>query len=183
MKYPSINKKQVLDAVNFYNENPELCSHVVIEMGTTVEQWMERLNERAKKDSDGKLEKSLIVYRKYRSLLSEKSIEVINKLLGDRKIRNKIRIVYDGSYLVNRIWSYVDLEKEQIVIRPEFNGYEFNVNTSEFDKLSPKKQIDWLYNHFDVIYVQITLVKSLQDILSTIEFEKEMDYFDRAFNY
>lgn len=157
MKYPSINVKEVKETVDFYNENPQIDSPTPKVMGRTVEQFMESLNKRAIKDDKG-LEKSLIVYRDNSELLTEGSIQVINKLLGDRKIREKIRIVNDGSYLVNRIWVTVDTQYSKIEFLPEFYGYRVGVRDSVFHSLPVKKQIDWLYNHFDVIYIQMPLV-------------------------
>lgn len=183
MKYPCISEKSVLETINFYNENPQINSPTIDVMGRTVEQFMENLNKRAQKDKDGKLVRSLVTYRNNKDLLTDESIQVINKLLGDTKIRSKIRIVTDGSYLVNRIWSYVDTENRKVVILPEFDGYSIGVDSSEFYKLSPKKQIDWLFNHFDIIYVQIHFVNTVDAILDEIDWQISLDELDRHFDF
>jgi hypothetical protein len=176
--YPSISEKSVAESI-------ELCkrNHIENRLGETVDEFMNNLKNRSKVINDKDLVKSLIVYRDNKDLLTDESIEVVNKLLGDTKIRNKIRIVYDGSYLVNRIWGSVDLEKGKIALIPEFSGYEIDVESSKFDNLSLKKKIDYLYNHFDTIYLQINLVKSVLDIIEIIEFELLSGTLDRIYDY
>ncbi len=181
MKYPCINEKQIEETLKFYNENPDIDSPVINVMGRTLTEYIDNMNKRAKKDTNGKLEKSLIIYRENKDLLTDQAIEVVNKLLGDRKIRNKIRLVNDGSYLVNRIWGHVRIRDGKIDMQPEFDGYYIGIDTSKFNNLSIKKKIDWIYNHFDLIYVQIPFVDNLKDILNLIECELIQDVFDKRF--
>lgn len=187
MKYEHISRKEVMETIDFYKRNPDINSPTIRIMGRTTEEFIGNLNKRSQKNKNGRLEKSLVVYRENKDLLTKESIEVINKLLGDKKIRDKVRIVHDGSYLVNRIWNYVDTECGKVNICPEFWAYRIDVPSSEFDRLSLKKKIDWLYNHFDVIYIQINLVKSRQDIIEEIEYQTMQDelehYYDCDYDY
>lgn len=183
MKYPYISEKEVAETLKFYNENPHIDSPTIKVMGRTIEQFIENLNKRARMDNDGRLIKSLVAYRDNKDLLTDESIQVINKLLGDRKLRSKIRLVSDGSFLVNRIWGFVNTESGKIVIRPEFDGRSIEVDTSNFYKLSTKKQIDWLYNHFDIIHVQIGLIETRDDILDDIRWRTMEDEIDRFYDF
>lgn len=180
MKYPSISKKEVQGAVSFYKQHPEVKREFNIYKGDTVEEFINNIEKVAIRD-DKKLEKSLIVYRENKDLLTDESIEVVNKLLGDRKIRNKIKLMNDGSYLANRIFGFVDLEKGLIKIIPCFDWFDIGADGTEFSHLSPKKKIDWLYNHFDTIYVQIKYVESRFDILDNIAWELHQDELDRYY--
>lgn len=161
MIYPNIN----IDELSKYEETFEIEKHV------------QRLNKMATKDTKG-LIKALIVYRDNKDLLSEESLIVINKLLGDTKILKKVRLINDGSYRMNRIWGYVDLKSKEIIIRPYFDWHSKSSEKLNFDKLSTKEKIDWIYNHFELIYVQVKLVKSREDIMQLIFWEIEMDKFD-----
>lgn len=181
MKYPSISKKEVQGAVSFYNQHPDMKPKFRVCSGDTVEEFISSIEKVAIKD-DKKLERSLIVYRENKDLLTDESVEVVNKLLGDRKIRNKIKLMNDGSYLTNRIFGFVDLEKGLIEIKPCFYWFDICADGTEFSELSPKKKIDWLYNHFDVIYVQIKYVESRFDILDNIAWELHQDELDRYYS-
>lgn len=176
MNYPHISEKDVLETVNFYNNHPDFISPTP---GKTVEEFIGNLNKRAKKDTDGKLEKALMTYHANADLLDDESLEIVRKLLDNKKIREKIRIVDDGSYLVNRIWNCIDAENGKIVIIPEFDGHSINVDSSEFYKLSAIEKIDWLYNHFDIIYAQISLVETRQEMEEEINFGTWLEVLEK----
>lgn len=161
MKYPNLSEKDIMRSIQLRIEHPEYNYN---NRPTTLNEFIDGMKNEAKKD-DGRLYQSLMVYRENKDLLTDESIVVINKLLGDKKIRDKIRLINDGSYFVNRIWGHVVIKNEKIEICPEFNGPSIDIDSSRFDELSVKKKIDWLYNHFDNVYVQIPLVKTRQDIL------------------
>lgn len=180
MKYPSINENEVKETVDFYNQHPDMKPKFRGYDGDTVEGFISSIRKVAIKDNKI-LERSLIVYHENKDLLTDESIEVVNKLLGDRKIRNKIMLMADGSYLSNRIFGFVDLEKGLIEIKPCVHLYGSSNVYTEFKKLPPKKKIDWLYEHFDVIYVQIKLVKSRFDMLDDIAWEIQQDELDRYY--
>lgn len=87
---------------------------------------------------------------------------ILNKLIGDHKLHKKFQVVYDGSYLANRIW----------VCDSEYSGKDgsrFSVELleyghadipekyfHEFNKCNIAEKIDWIYNHFDTIFIQIS---------------------------
>lgn len=176
MKYPLINMAQLNDSFEFYAEHPRFTPFY---KGNSVEEWADEIIKSAEKN-DKLLKRLFIIYRENKDLiLDESSIEVIDKILGDRKIRSKCRIINDGSYLNNRIYVYIitNAEEEGLLIHPTlwYDGDDIN---DHFDKLPAKKKVDWLYNHFDTIFVQPLLVENRDDILYEIDHTKWMQELD-----
>ena len=106
-------------------------------------------------------------------LLDDLSITVINKLIGDRKLFKKIKFCYDGSYRNNRIWGSPNTVENKYRIRPEI-GYELWKQFDyqyPVDKNNVKEYIDWIYNHFDTIFLQICDVS----LMSHEFYQKQLD--------
>lgn len=164
MKYPHISRKEIEEAVRYSNESN--CGFDTFK-GMTVDQAIKKWADKAYSD-DTTLDKTLMAYRANQDLVHDKdSIDVINKLLNDRRLRKKIRIIHDGSYYVNRIWVHVNAGGK-VQFTPELCTWFLNIDDEKFDKLSAKKKVNWLYNHFDVIYIQVSPVESRNDIYEFI---------------
>ena len=180
MKYPLIDMVELTDSFQFYAENTNTEPYY---KGNSVEEWADEIIGRAEKN-DKLLKQIFITYRDNKDLiLDDSSLEVINKILGDKKTRSKCRIVHDGSYLNNRIWVFIhaDADEEGIKIRPEIN-FRFDDSIHDyFDKLPAKKKIDWIANHFDTIFVQPISAEDRIDILSAIEYDKFEQEIDMMF--
>lgn len=177
MKYLLIDMIELDDSFQFYAEHTHLTPFY---KGNSVDEWADEIIKRAEKN-DKLLKQLFITYRENKDLiLDESSIEIINKILGDCKIRSKCRIVNDGSYLNNRIYVYISLydNLEGIRIRPEL-GFRLDPDIrNHFYNLPVKKAIDWLYNHFDTIFVHPILVKNREDICDEIDYQKVMQELD-----
>lgn len=85
--------------------------------------------------------------------LDDEDLETVNKLIGDTKLHDKFVLVTDGSYLNNRICLFDD---GSIIIEMTNNSLFNYVNT----KMSIKDKINWIYNHYDKIFIQFV---ELQD--------------------
>lgn len=172
MKYPHINKERIKDNVDYWNTyHPGegsifMKAHNCYDYESFEKEWFN-----ASKPFDKNLERYLITMRENSDLITNSSKIVIDKLLGDSKIRNKLRFIYDGSYYNNRIW---------------FEGFESGINCifmisvtqhdkDYFNKLPIKKKIDWMYNHFDYIYVMVDSMLERKDIVRVINTKKAYD--------
>ena len=99
--------------------------------------------------------RAMLKYKKYfESIDDDISITIINKLIGDRRLFNKMRFCLDGSYRLNRIF----IER----LSPKY--LRFYITGS--DELSPftiynngndniKKSLTRFFNKFDTIFVHI----------------------------
>lgn len=164
MKYPHINKSGIEKAVLFDNDNPQ---YEMDFLGMTVDQAMKFWADKAYTDNVA-LDKILMVYRENSDFVCDKdSIDVINKLLSDRRFRKKVRIIHDGSYYTNRIWAHTNVGGK-VEFTPEICVWELDIDNTSFQKLSAKKKLNWLYNHFDVVYIQVDAVESRDDIIRFI---------------
>ena len=182
MIYPWYDEKGINELIENLKKPASHSTYFTNRYGNkTFEEIVQYQLDLAVEDKDKRLENSLNVYRDNSDFLTKDSLEVINKLLGDRKLRNKIRIIADGSWYMNRIFGFVDTEDHSIVIRPEICGYAMGIDTDFFKKLSPKKQIDWIYNHFDYIFLQLRFVECRSDFYCITEdalFDDMLDRFD-----
>lgn len=158
-KYPIIDEEDLLEAIQRYKE--EDSEHLEY-IGNSVEDFTENLLE-YRDENIKALKKALVVYRDS-GLLTKDSLEIVNKLIGDKKLMSKIVVVCDGSWLNNRIYNRV-LPSLRIELKPEFALYK-EKDYDKFERLSCKKKIDWLYNHFDYIFIQIYLASSREDLLN-----------------
>ena len=164
MKYPCINRSGIEKAVRFDNDNPQYDMDF---LGMTVDQTMKFWADKAYTDN-ATLDKTLMVYRENSDLVYDKdSIDVINKLLSDMRFRNKVRIIHDGSYYTNRIWVHTNVGGK-IEFTPEICVRELDIDDTAFQNLSAKKKLNWLYNHFDVVFIQVDAVESREDIIRYI---------------
>ena len=153
MKYSTYNYWQIKDAIKFYTENPQYESPYT---GISVDQFINILHKNESKSSlcDKAFYKTLCNLRDNKDLLSNNTIQIVNKLMGDRKIIDKIRFINDGSFYSVRIWTP----------RTTDNTFSINVdiyNNDEIPKYVNKLEIcdkiDWLYNHLEYIPVQIPI--------------------------
>ena len=171
MKYPTIDRAHVEEYVKFYDENPEFSPPLKY-YGKTAEEIYEHLTN-AGEVFDDRFEEILLTYRNNPDLLTEGTLEIINKLLNDQKLREKIKFVNDGSFLTHRIWGFVDSDLK-IRFSPEITYYGENVigkvNSLKFDTLTNEQRIEWLYDHFDTVWVEILLLRSREEIEDQIDY-------------
>ena len=176
--------------IKFYKEYPELQSKSNPYKGLdTVEEVVAKLEKDMIKD-DKKLVQVLCKLRKCKKYLSSDSIEMINKILGDKRLREKIRIVPNILFYENYIWLAPFPPKENKLIEYElvFSIETDYNNVLEYNgimyKLSPKKRLDWFANHFDFICFNIDLDFFLKEINTEEDFVNFLDaLYDKIMGY
>lgn len=175
--------------IKFYKENPELQSKSDPYKGLdTVEEVVAKLEKDMIKD-DKKLVQVLCKFRKYKKYLSPFCIELINKILGDKRLREKIRIVPNTIFYENYIWLCImptpkDSLNQPIEINPLDYELELKIDVDyttalmydgEMYHVSAKKQINWYNNHFDLIFFHIDLDFFLKEINTEEDFVKFLE--------
>lgn len=162
MIFNNFNKKDVEFALDCYKDFPD---------GTSARRYMQSNGELPNNFDEfcsaysktflpmtkcriKSLLQNLVMWRDLSENMPDSDMEILNKLIGDHKLRKKMQIVYDGSYLANRIW--MDYENN-ILVELSYNG---NPDITEdikekFKRLNNSDRIDYLYNHFDTIFIQI----------------------------
>lgn len=163
MKYSAFNNDVIKRLVNFYNDNSEYAPLYYI--GKTIDETKKNMVTKYYKYKD-KLKDSLNVYLENKDLLTHEAIFIIESILKDDKLWDKLRFIPDGSGVTNRIWSHSIGEK--ITISISFESEYFNIECPEFfgenDDKSLEKQIKFLYENFDIIFIQIDLIENRNDI-------------------
>ena len=151
MIYPEINMKLIKATFTFYTV--ECKDNNPYPEAKTEKEYAEAYKKKSTIDKSGnEVINYIIQLRDNKSILTRNADIIINKLLGDTKLRKKFKIIREGSYYSNRIWS-TGILGDKLVIDVDINVIG-QKNYAKFSKLSLKKKIDWLYNHFDVIYLQ-----------------------------
>jgi len=162
MKYDSYDKEAIAETLNTYlGLNRDTLPLEFKYAGITkessdynVEKYLELYSAEAITVSHKKFVQ-ILMELKNSELLNNYAIKVINKLIGDHKLFKKIQFINDGSYRNNRIWGH---EKGNMyTLTPEI-GYNLRCAFNKKDPApidNPKKYINWLYNHFDILFLQI----------------------------
>ena len=153
MKYSNYNYDDIKHTIKFYTENCEYKSLLVPYPNISEDEFIKLLIKRQTKSKE--LDKifyhSLVTIRNNKDLINNETLETVNKLIGDHKIMNKIRYIYDGSFYSARIYDpkIVD-DKFSFIV-----DIDARVLPEYINNLKPAKKIDWLYNHLDYIPVQL----------------------------
>lgn len=180
MKLDLYNIDKINARIKFYKEYPELQSKSDPYKGLdTVEEVVAKLEKDMIKDHK-KLVQVLCIFRKYKKYLSPHTIKLIDKILGDKRLREKIRIVPDTLFYENYIWiAPFPSPRESIEyelgllsevtynIALEYGGIMYALNS--------KKKMDWYNNHFDLIFFNIDLDFFLKEINTEEDFVKFLD--------
>ncbi len=187
MKYENYNKQEIQECLNAYlTFDKEVFPYRFRSTGITkdsedynADKYLEFYHKSTTfKKSRKDFVKILLEYKNSKNISTE-AIETINKLIGDRKLYNKIVFCTDGSYRNNRIWANLDKSNKVINFYPDVN-YKLNKQvsfTSLIENLNIKKQIDWIYNHFDVVFLQIPNLSCFEH---DVKFGIEDDYYNGA---
>ena len=163
MVYPDLNMKEIDDFVKFWEGRDTDCSGLPIEDYYKSAELMVSHIRTDLGDVPWKcIESSLIVCRQNADLLTDRGLQIVNKLLGDTKLRRKIRPASDGSFLNNRVWCPVQ-SLNKIDLIPEVS---YKLIPDALYWKHDSKMIDWIYNHFDIIHIQIPIFHTRKDIVS-----------------
>lgn len=91
--------------------------------------------------------------------LKEDGQQLAKLLINNPRYARKMILVFDGSYRNNRIWFNGD---NLFVDCFRYYGKRDYVN---FTGKSMKYQLNWLWNHYDVIYFQVPLFSGVDDVI------------------
>ena len=150
------------------------------------------MKEKLEKDmikDNKKLVQVLYIFKKYKKYLSPNTIKLIDKILGDKRLREKIRIVPNTIFYENYIWLNImptptDSLKPSIEINPLRYELELKIDVDyttalmfdgEMYYTSVKKQMNWFNNHYDLIFFNIDLDFFLKEINTEEDFVKFLE--------
>lgn len=188
MKLDLYNIDKINARIKFYKEYPELQSKSDPYKGLdTVEEVIAKLEKDMIKD-DKKLVQVLCKFREYKKYLSSSCIQTIDKILGDKRLREKIRIVPDILFYENciRLTSFPSLRSSIEYKLGFLMDVTYNI-ALEYDAimytLKSKKRMEWYDNHFDLIFFKIDLDFFLKEINLEEDFVKFLDalYYDMIY--
>lgn len=195
MKYPEYNIESVQDTLDTYlklHSEPMWFKCAGIEKLSAeynAENYIRIYNQHTVSSISRKdFERTLSEIRKSR-FIDDESKKIINKLLGDKKLFRKIKVCSDGSYRNNRIFCNTDIYAEKAFkINIELYRILYMQIPEEVENLTPNKKIDWLYNHFDTIFIQFwphfkpgRISDFDKMIAEYIDFSKRLDDFEEDF--
>lgn len=114
----------------------------------------------------------MCIYRDiFKDIGNEEGLTIVNKLIGDRKLFNKIKFCSDGSYRNNRIWANV-----------EGSMLKFDIRSRGLDKPETnnprdiRKYIGLVFRSYPVVFIQVPIGTS-DDINSSIDWMYDREYF------
>ena len=106
------------------------------------------------------LKEVLLKRRSIRKFTDQKvNDEIIEELLH-HPMKNKLRLIHDGSWYTHRIWFHVDKFHKTIIINPEIcwvgtdENSEFRSMSKQMDNMTRiKEKIQFLMDNFKVVYI------------------------------
>ena len=167
--YDLINYSSIKSSVDFWNGPLAVdLSHEF--KGKNVFQAIEYWKSRALKTD--KIESSLVVYLENHDLLySDYEIKFITELLNHPE-RTRFRLIHDGSYYSHRVWFHVNPDDKKIHISPSIAWYDGDESlkplSDEMNILPVEDKIQFLLDHFEVVYIHMDIVENRSDIIDNI---------------
>lgn len=169
-KYP-FDRKDIKDSLEFYNYK---CK------GETRQEFIERnggvvtlpteegidkyeyiLKANFYKLSRKEFIKMMLIYRKWYEMNGKlESVAIINKLIGDQKLFNRMMFTADGSYITERICFSMD---GRVSIRTHGNATTF------------QKLINMMYSNYDFFVIHAKYISSIEEIKDDIAWNREMN--------
>jgi hypothetical protein len=107
----------------------------------------------------------LLVLRDNSDLLNDNTLEVVNKLIGDKKLMSKVYVVDDWGSISSTIEFTVIFDKISVI-----GGYIESRFGEDYINIPYKKKIDNLYKS-GIIPICMPLFKSRDEILEYIDEE------------
>ena len=168
--YDLVNYSSIKESVDFWNNDPITKDLTHSFKGKSVEQAIEYWKSCALKTD--KIESSLAVYLKNHDLLySDYEIKFITELLNHPE-RDRFRLIHDGSYYSHRIWFHVNQDDKKIHISPSIDWHDGNESlkhlSDEMNILPVEDKIQFLLDHFEVVYIHMDIVENRSDIIDSI---------------
>lgn len=166
-RIPSIDLEYIQDIVHKYTEGE--LAHVhggKIPMdGTLVSSAEEYLAEYTEYDRPMTHEEVVTIMTALleSGCLNEDSQHLAKLLINNPRYSRKMVWVCDGSYRNNRIWFDYDTDLSIRCLR-SYKKYD----SIDFTGKSVKYKLNWMWNHYDTIYLQVPRYKSVDDVYKNI---------------
>ena len=174
-----VDRKEIADSVEWWNGmgKNNFPDHEFV--GKTVDEAIEYWKAQAKNTEE--LERILKLYEENSDLLaSDEDFVMVRELLTHPE-KDRLRLIHDGSYYTHRIWFNINndgLIKVSPSIR--WKDDEFECMDQKLDEiLSPREKIDFLFENFEVVYVQTPMFESREKLESSIHWEMKNREFSR----
>ena len=172
-KIPSIDMKAIEKTVYEFTEGKLANVHdgraftngVYV---TTPEDYLEAYTKYDRQLSHEEVAKSLSCLLKA-EVLDEESEQLCRLLINNPRYTLKMKIIFDGSYRNNRIW----FDHDKHLYMKCFKSYK-NRSYVDCDNMKVKQKLNWMWNHYDVIYFQVPLYKTVTEVLEDIREHQEI---------
>ena len=160
-------KRSIIDYCTVIRKIPRYLANEIKEIPEDPSQVIEVLadkfienyhNDNAHKVTRKQFIKSLTAYRQMAiDFGDEEMLTITNKLIGDRKLFNKVLMIVDGSYVRSRIWASLGLEC--------FNMKLDDGSHEERTSRQIKKTIDKIYRDNDYIFCQFYIDWTYEELM------------------
>lgn len=152
------NKESVKGMLRFYLSRPGFDSgrmdilfqklDIADDSEESVEKYIRYDMSMLTKVSHKNFIKYLTFYRdKLGGSMDKRSMEVINKLIGDKKLFKKVRFCADNSYHNNAIFFRVKASATGY-----WKGCSFQCYDANSSMISGKKKVNQVFNNYDIIF-------------------------------
>ena len=102
-------------------------------------------------------------------VLDDEGEQLCRLLINNPRYTLKMKIIFDGSYRNNRIW----FDHDKHLYMKCFKSYK-NHSYVDCDNMKVKQKLNWMWNHYDVIYFQVPLYKTVTEVLEDIREHQEL---------
>lgn len=186
-RYREMMRAHLADPENY--EIPPSCTYGVRKdiFNCTAEMFMmEYHNEFIHDITYKQFIRCMTIFRSY--CRDPHDIEVVNKLIGDKKLFTKMIFVTDGSYRLNRIWfdSHISNpdkphfevnDRKYFLMKKSISDSDYWKHVEE-SRNSPARAIQKMFNDYPIIFMQIPLketMSSLEELIAWDAFIYDMD--------
>lgn len=195
-KYPHIDRYDLQSCVELYKSLPsdrklDYGDYIHFDDGTkvlkqdaTIEQMIEYTSMYDHLITRKEFERKISSIRSLPNASSE-TIQLCNKLLGDKRCYDKIIYTCDGSYHTNRIW--FNPHSGQLTFGVTLYHYMDESQRRKINKMSDMDQFKWALSHFDKIYFQCprwcnTTVDFMMHVVEQRESDELDMYYDQMWS-
>lgn len=157
-----VDRKEIADAVEFWNSK-ENAGRKHKFVGMTVDEAIAYWEGRAEKTDA--IEQALYVYATNADMLdTDEDLILIHGLLTHPE-RHRLRLIFDGSYYTHRIWIHANCDSRvNVSLTIWWSNSEFTRLSNQMEQKSPRERLDFLFENFEVVYIQMPLPDNREDI-------------------
>ena len=167
--YDLVNRKEIADSVEWWNGKGAEFDGTF--KGMTVDEAIAYWEAQAKKTDE--IESALKVYEENSDLLANDEDFVFIRYILMHPERDRLRLINDGSYYTHRIWFHVNNDGF-VTVSPSICWMDsaFKRMSNQLSEKPPREKVDFLFNHFEVVYIQMPIAEGKEDIERWIREER-----------